>query len=109
MDCTGFCTARIRRSLSPTGRSERCARKGNNILSKMTGSVGSRSRTPQDEDGDGNEKQTKYDQEETKNRARDAYVSKLTLKQTDASDSDERQPAKPERDSKAMKSAFVQG
>jgi hypothetical protein len=59
------------------------------------------------QDGDGNAKQTKNDQERSKNRARDAYVSKLALRQTDASDSNKHQAAKPERDAKGMKSAFV--
>jgi hypothetical protein len=57
--------------------------------------------------GDGNEKQTKNDQEGSKNRARDAYVSKLALKQADASDSNKHQTAKPEPDAKATKSTLV--
>jgi hypothetical protein len=42
--------------------------------------------------GDGNEKQTKSDQEGSKNRARDAYISKLAFKQSDASDNNKHQP-----------------
>ena len=61
------------------------------------------------QEGDGNEKQTKNDEEGSKNRARDAYVCKLALKQTDASDSNKRQTAKPESDAKAKKSTFVRG
>lgn len=67
--------------------------------------VGARPWAPQD--GYSNEKQTKNDQERRKNHARDADVSKLALKQTDAPDSDKRQTQKPERDAEAMKIAFV--
>jgi hypothetical protein len=64
-------------------------------------------RIPQD--GDGNKKQTKNDQEGSKNRARDADVSKLALKQTDATDGNKHQTAKPERNAKTMKSTFIRG
>jgi hypothetical protein len=60
-----------------------------------------RSRSPQDRNH--NEKQTENDEEGGENRARDAYVSELALRQTDKSSGYAGQTTKPECNPKATK------